>query len=279
MTALAKAAARRCEAVLQCGGELRRARGAFPRRSESRNRRHEGIREALAAFGKTEAAAKAGHVPSMIKLGWLRQAADTGDPEGLYLYGMSLPDKPDGANWIRRAAEKGHARAMTEAALRSKNAADRRRWFEAAAKAGEPEGMYRFGVLSGERDWIRKSADKGYAPAMVALGEKEWLEKAAGAGYANAFTKLGQLERAAQMGDPEAKMLLGDSVRVEETSTSRSVLCRSGEIRICARDDAARRLQSERRRHLTVRDRRLEVVSGCPCVRRFGCGSAIEGSR
>ena len=48
---------------------------------------------------------------------------------------------------------------------------------------------------------------------MVALGEKEWLEKAAGAGYANAFTKLGQLEKAAQMGDPEAKILLGDSVR------------------------------------------------------------------
>ena len=48
---------------------------------------------------------------------------------------------------------------------------------------------------------------------MVALGEKEWLEKAAGAGYANAFTRLGQLERGAQMGDPEAKMLLGDGLR------------------------------------------------------------------
>ena len=104
--------------------------------------------------------------------------------------------------------------------------------------------MYRFGVPSGDRDWIRKSADKGYAPAMVALGEKEWLEKAAGAGYANAFTKLGQLERAAQMGDPEAKMLLGDAVRTKKPTPGRCVLCRCGEIRIWPGDDAARRLQS-----------------------------------
>jgi TPR repeat protein len=102
---------------------------------------------------------------------------------------------------------------MTEAGLRSQEASERRRWFEAAAKAGDAEGMYRFGLLSGDRDWLRKASEKGNAPAMVALGEKEWLEKAAAAGYANAFTKLGQLEKAAQMGDPEAKMLLGDAIR------------------------------------------------------------------
>jgi TPR repeat protein len=149
----------------------------------------------------------------MIKLGRVREAAQLGDPEALYLYGMSLPDKLDGANWLLRAAEKGHARAMTEVALRSTDAAVKRRWFEAAAKAGEAEGMYRFGVLSGDREWLRKAAEKGSAPAMVALGEREWLEKAAGAGYANAYTKLGQLDRAAELGDPEAKMLLGDSLR------------------------------------------------------------------
>ncbi len=172
-----------------------------------------GYPEALAATGKTEAAAKAGHTPSMIKLGWLRQAAEAGDPEGLYLYGMSLPDKADGANWLRRAAEKGLPRAMTEVALRSTDPADRRKWLEAAAKAGEPEGLYRFGILTGDRESLRKAAEKGYAPAMVALGDKEWLEKAAAAGHANAYTKLGQLDRAAEMGDPEAKMLLGDALR------------------------------------------------------------------
>ena len=172
-----------------------------------------GYPEALAAIGKTEAAAKAGHVPSMLKLGWLRQAAEAGDAEGLYRYGMSLPDKADGANWIRRAAGKGYAPAMTEAGLRSTDESERTHWFEAAAKAGDAEGMYRFGLLSRDREWLRKAAGKGHAPAMVALGEKEWLEKAAGAGYANAFTKLGQIEKAAQMGDPEAKTLLGDAMR------------------------------------------------------------------
>ena len=153
-----------------------------------------------------------GPLPSMIKVGWLRQAADRAIPRALYLYGMSLPDKADGANWLRRAAEKGHARAMTETALRSSDAADRRRWFESAAKVGRAGRHVPVRRSSGDREWIRKAADKGYAPAMVALGEKDWLEKAAGAGYANAFTKLGQLERGAEMGDPEAKMLLGDAV-------------------------------------------------------------------
>jgi TPR repeat protein len=215
MTALAKLQPEDAKQLYDAAAQLGEPEALF-RTGKVQESAARGYGEALAALGKTEDAAKAGHVPSMIKAGMLRQAADTGDPEGLYAYGMSLPDKLDGANWLRRAAEKGHARAMTEVALRSTNAADRRRWFEAAAKAGEPEGMYRFGVLSGERDWIRKSAGKEYAPAMVALGEKEWLEKAAGAGYANAFTKLGQLERAAQMGDPEAKMLLGDAVRAKK---------------------------------------------------------------
>jgi TPR repeat protein len=48
---------------------------------------------------------------------------------------------------------------------------------------------------------------------MVALGDREWLEKAAAAGYPNAFTKLGQLDRAAELGDPEAKLLLADALR------------------------------------------------------------------
>jgi len=102
---------------------------------------------------------------------------------------------------------------MTESGIRSTDSSERAHWFEAAAKAGDAEGMYRFGILSSNREWLRKAAEKGQAPAMVALGEKEWLEKAAETGYANAFTKLGQLEKAAEMGDPEAKVLLGDSVR------------------------------------------------------------------
>ena len=90
---------------------------------------------------------------------------------------------------------------------------------------------------------------------MVALGDKDWLEKAAGAGYANAFTKLGQLERAAQMGDAEAKILLGDAARHEEAQTSIRVLCRCRENRIWARDDEARRLQYACGGHVAIRNR------------------------
>ena len=112
-------------------------------------------------------------------------------PKALYLYGMSLPDKADGANWLRRAAEKGHA-ARDDAKSRSgRPTGGQRRWFEAAAKAGDPEGMYRFGLLTGDREWLGKAAGKDHAPAMVALGDAKWLEKAAAAGYANAFTKWG----------------------------------------------------------------------------------------
>jgi TPR repeat protein len=215
MTALAKVQPEDAKQLYEAAAQMGEPEALFRvgRIEESAAR---GYPEALAKIGKTEAAAKAGHVPSMIKLGWLRQAAETGDPEGLYLYGMSLPDKADGANWIRRSAEKGYAAAMREAGLRSSDPGERSRWFESAAKAGDVEGMYRFGLLTANREWLRKAAAKGHAPAMVALGEKEWLEKAAGAGYANAFTKLGQLEKAADMGDPEAKMLLGDAMRAKK---------------------------------------------------------------
>ena len=54
-----------------------------------------------------------------------------------------------------------------------------------------------------------RNVRQGSTSGHLDLGEREWLEKAAGAGYANAYTKLGQLERAAELGDAEAKMLLG----------------------------------------------------------------------
>lgn len=189
-----------------------------------------GYPEALAATGNLEGAAKGGHTASMIKLGWLRQAAEAGDPEGLYLYGMSLPDKLDGANWLRRAAEKGHARSMIEVALRASDKQECHRWLEAGAKAGEPEGLYRFGLLISDRASIQKAAEKGYAPAMVALGDKMWLEKAAGLGFANAFTKLGQLDRAAEMGDPEAKMLLADAMKSKKPRQAHALYIESAKM-------------------------------------------------
>ena len=100
--------------------------------------------------------------------------------------------------------------------------------------------MYRFGVLSGDREWLRKAADQGYAPAMVAFGESEWLEKAAAAGYANAFTKLGQLDKARRWAIPEAKMLLGDGLRTKKPRQAYAYYRRCGEVRLRAGDDQAR---------------------------------------
>jgi uncharacterized protein len=230
MSALARMQPEDAEVLYQAAADLGEPEALFRvgRVEESAAR---GYPDALAKVGKTEAAAEAGHVPSMIALGQLRKAAETGDPEGLYRYGLSLTDRADGANWIRRAAEKGHARAMTESGLRSQDGTSKRLWFERAANAGDPDGMYRFGLLADDKEWLRKAAERNHLTAMVALGEPEWLEKAAAAGYANAFTKLGQLEKAAGMGDPEARTLLADQMRRKkprEAYSTYAEIARSG---------------------------------------------------
>jgi TPR repeat protein len=176
--------------------------------------------EALARTGQTEKAADRGHVPSMLKLGRIRQAAEAGSPEGLYRYGLTIPDKAEGTRYVQRAAEGGFAPAMRELALRLESgsgvAADpvaSKEWFSKAADAGDPEALFR----RGDEASVLKSAEGGYAPAMAQVAEKTgdhaWLEKAAATGYAHAWTKLGDLERGAAAGDPEAKMLLGEKAK------------------------------------------------------------------
>lgn len=176
-----------------------------------------GDAEALARLGRTEEAAARGHAASLVKLGRFEEAARAGDPEGLYRYGLSLPDKAEGTRWVQRAAEAGHAGAMRELGLRYRDGSGAAvdpgvsdRWLRAAAAAGDPQALFETGDN-------RAAAEKGYAPAMVRLaedtGDTTWLDSAAAAGYANAWTKLGQLEKGAAAGDPEAKMLLADKAR------------------------------------------------------------------
>jgi TPR repeat protein len=169
-----------------------------------------GYPEALAAVGRIDEAAARGHGPSLAKSGRLEEAARSGDAEGAYRYGMSLPDRAEGTRWIQRAAEAGHATAMRELGLRyrtgngapkDESVADT--WLRKAAGAGDAEALF----LTGS---VNEAAEKGYAPAMVALGTREWLERAAAAGHANAWTKLGDIERGAAAGDPEAQVLLAD---------------------------------------------------------------------
>jgi TPR repeat protein len=84
------------------------------------------------------------------------------------------------------------------------------RWLRSSASAGDAQALFETGNT-------RAAAEKGYAPAMVRLaedtGDRAWLERAANGGYANAWTKLGQLEKAAAAGDAEAKTLLAARAR------------------------------------------------------------------
>ena len=172
---------------------------------------------ALAALGMTEAAAKAGHVPSMRKLGMWDAAARAGDPEAMRRFSATVNDPGEAARWILKAAKADDPVAMTWAGNRyhsglglEKNPAEAERWWKSAAGKGEPEALFHLGE-------IEKSAAAGYPPAMVrwaeTSGDKTWLERAAATGYANAYTKLGQLERGAEAGDPEAKLLLARKAR------------------------------------------------------------------
>lgn len=169
--------------------------------------------EALAAAGRVEEAAARGHGPSLVKLGRFAEAAQAGEAEGAYRYGLSLPDGAEGTRWIQRAAESGYVPAMRELGVRYRSGKSAPHdeilaasWLGKAAAAGDPEALY----LTGS---VKESAEKGYAPAMVALGTKDWLERAAESGYANAWTKLGDVERGAAAGDPEARTILGDRSR------------------------------------------------------------------
>lgn len=176
--------------------------------------------EALAATGDTEKAAAKGHLPSLLKLQHWEDAAKLGSPEGLYRWGLTIPDKADGTRYIRQAAEAGHSEAMRELAMRLESGEGAQRdpeaataWYTKAARAGDPIAMYKLGDESS----VVKAADAGYAPAMVRAadltGNKTYLEKAAQAKYVPAWTKLGEYEKAAEAGDPEAKVALADKAK------------------------------------------------------------------
>ena len=88
--------------------------------------------EALVATGQTEKAADKGHVPSLVKLQRWEEAAKAGSPEGLYRWGLSIPDKNDGTRYIRQAAEAGYTQAMRELASRFQTGSGTAQDFEAA---------------------------------------------------------------------------------------------------------------------------------------------------
>jgi TPR repeat protein len=193
--------------------------------------------ESMAIAGRTKEAAEAGHRPSMLVLArtdasWLRRAADAGIPEAMRLYAATQSDPGEAARWFVRSAEAGDAAGMAEAGRRFEKgigvAADRAtalKWYRAGAENGDASAMLRLGMLDGDASWIRKAAEAGVPEAMCRLGESledkqqavAWYRKAADAGYANGWTRIAMstgdeslYERAAQLGDAEAKFRLGE---------------------------------------------------------------------
>lgn len=130
---------------------------------------------------------------------WIKKSADSGSAEAQYklsqMYdkGEGLPkSESDQLKWLLKAAESGHAKAQFEYGLRL---------------------AFYFGPTDPSRDkkgivWYKKSADQGYALAMVALAEcfyygrgvsesneeaEKLFRKAAGQDYKDAKIKLGRM--------------------------------------------------------------------------------------
>ncbi|WP_027998882.1 tetratricopeptide repeat protein [Sinorhizobium arboris] len=131
-----------------------------------------------------------------LALGWLRLAAEAGDPVGernyaaLHVQGLdgAGADYDTAAEYYRRAAEKGDAPAqdmlswlLLEGEIMAADPIEARRWAECAAEAGIASSMTRLGMLHHnalgvERDpekavhWWLKGAEKGDADAQAMLG-------------------------------------------------------------------------------------------------------------
>jgi TPR repeat protein len=141
-------------------------------------------------------------------------------------------DPGEAARWYKRAAEAGDIPAMTEIGRRFESgigvAAERSTavsWYRQAAEKGHALAMYRLGLLTSDPLWVRKASDAGVPEAMCVVAETlddpdqklALFRRAADAGYINAWTRIGvatgdtsMFNRAAQLGDPEAKFRLGE---------------------------------------------------------------------
>lgn len=122
---------------------------------------------------------------------WFLKAAQTGDPEKMYIYGIMLKNgtlgisnSVEGNAWVRKAADEGYIAAMNHCGgeeLESLNRVESYKWFLKAATKGDWTSMYNLasilysGVdgiernLPAARKWLEKVADKGSDEAMILL--------------------------------------------------------------------------------------------------------------
>lgn len=193
-----------------------------------------GHAEALAQAGQIEEAARRQHGPSLLKLGRVQEAAEAGEPEAMYLYGSSLPDRADAMRWIRKAAEARHVAAMRDLSLAletgvgiAANPEEARKWRAAAAQAGDAESLFRLG----DPDSLRRAAEAGHKRAQF-LTRRLSLEEAVSAGVPEGIFEMARkvrnpreayrlLVEAADKGYAPAMLLAGDW-QLEGRGTSQS---------------------------------------------------------
>ena len=129
--------------------------------------------DVIAAIELLTAAAEEGHVPAMVRLGYVlnksgdseaafrvySHAAEAGDLEAVLAVGTMYAsgdgvdmDHAKALDWIRRAAEGGHGPAILSLAMIHING-------DLGTAVNREEGMR----------WLRIGVDAGYAPAQAAL--------------------------------------------------------------------------------------------------------------
>ena len=129
---------------------------------------------------------------------WIKKSAESGSVEAQYMlskmYGNGegvSKSKDDKLKWLLKAAEGGHAKAQFDVGGHVSS-----RWSSYPAETDPVEGV----------KWFRKSADQGYAPALVALATCFYL----GDGVAESNEEAEKFYRkAADQDYKEAKVALG----------------------------------------------------------------------
>ena len=134
--------------------------------------------EQLAARGDAEAMIRIGQLHVGIyddeEERWYRQAAELGNPRGMYLLAVTVGDlgaSEEAELWFRRAADLGHSHAMVELGrIAEEEAQD---WYQRSADLGDSHGMVnlgrvfeRHGNLDEAERWYRRALDAndGSAP-------------------------------------------------------------------------------------------------------------------
>ena len=108
-----------------------------------------------------------------------RRGAELGDGVSMTELGRIAKDEAEAARWYRKAAEAGDPSGMERYAYFAENGlggtdqsfGEAIVWYKKAAEAGSPAALTRMGILTGDKKFLKRAVDVGYAPAMTALAK------------------------------------------------------------------------------------------------------------